>query len=75
MSTITKVLDYEAMGKKKRKPNRLHREDCSHPIFGGENHAVYRDGTPEELATLKQCQQCQWKEHWESITIWPVSQH
>jgi len=53
-SSLCWVLDYAAMARPDAVPRRLHRKDCWHPA----ENSVWREATPEELATLPPCDSC-----------------
>jgi hypothetical protein len=53
-STVIYVLDYDAMGQPHKRPQRLHRTDCSHPDYS----PVWRLATAQELTEISRCRDC-----------------
>jgi hypothetical protein len=63
VTTLTLVLDYAAMGKPEKRPQRRHRDDCPHP-YQEPPHGppIWRNATAAEMQSLPPCRDCLAKE-------------
>ena len=62
-TTLTLVLDYEAMGRPGKLPQRRHRADCPHPYQKPPlGPPQWRKATVAEMRSVPPCQDCLRKE-------------